>query len=220
MGKITNALNKASEERAKAISPTEEHKKSLMNIVREEKMRKSWVIWGIIVVVLTVFIALNYQGGQDAVPLSEIFPDENDVEYEFVLEDSAALKTPEVASPEVAVSDNIKKTASSAQAEQAQPTDKGQAISSVTSTVAVNEESNFTVQIASFKDKIKAQGALEKIRANVPSAYISRQDLGVKGVWYRIYAGQFELRSQAEGSLSAIKKSYDSSFIISPKKSR
>ena len=79
---------------------------------------------------------------------------------------------------------------------------------------------NYTVQIASFKDQKKASAALSKIRTKIPSAYLSSHDLGVKGTWHRIYAGQFQLRSEAEVTLNSIKRSYDSSFIISPKKSK
>jgi len=79
---------------------------------------------------------------------------------------------------------------------------------------------NFTVQIASFKDLKNAEEALTKIRIKTPSAYISSHDLGAKGVWHRVYVGQFELRSEAEVTLNDVKQSYDSSFIISPKKAK
>ena len=76
---------------------------------------------------------------------------------------------------------------------------------------------NDTVQIASVKDLLKDEEALAKIRINTQSAFISSHDLGAKGVWYRIYVGQFELRSEAEVTLNNVKQSYDSSFIISPR---
>ena len=51
-------------------------------------MKNSWLVWIFLVgVVVTVFIAFNYQGSKKAVPLSEIFPEDEtpmDVEYEFV----------------------------------------------------------------------------------------------------------------------------------------
>jgi cell division septation protein DedD len=78
----------------------------------------------------------------------------------------------------------------------------------------------YTIQIASFKDKKRAEEALVGIQAKVPSAYIASRDLGEKGVWYRIYAGQFERQNDAEVTLSDIKQNYDSSFIISPKRAR
>ena len=40
-------------------------------------MHKTWFTWTIVTtIVVAVFFAFNYHGGKDAVPLSEIFPDE------------------------------------------------------------------------------------------------------------------------------------------------
>ena len=78
----------------------------------------------------------------------------------------------------------------------------------------IKMKANYTVQIASFKEKKSAEKALTDIQIKVPSAYIASRNLGTKGTWYRIYAGQFELRNQAEVALSDIKQNFDSSFII------
>ena len=220
MSKITKALGRAREERLHAISPVEEKNKNFMNWIREGNMRKSWILWGVVICAVTIFIAFNYQGGQDAVPLSEIFPDEREVEYEFVQDEPVASKVTESVVSAVVVSENTKKPTEAAKTQSIPQVETVQAVSVASSTPVVTKDSNFTVQIASFKDEKKAQAALTKIQTSIPSAYISRNDLGAKGVWYRIYAGQFERRSEAEVSLSAIKRNYDSSFIISHKSSR
>ena len=174
-------------------------------------MRKSWLTWVFIVAVVTVFVVFNYQEGRDAVPLSEIFPDEEvfpvNVEYEFVEEtivsnapeeiQAASLQTQTVASKETTTQTLVALAPEPA---------KGL--------------SSYTIQIASFKDKKRAEDALGNIRTKVPSAYIASRDLGSKGVWYRIYAGQFNGRNEAEVSLNDIKQNYDSSFIISPKRTK
>lgn len=174
-------------------------------------MRKKWFIWAVAVTaVVAIFFAFNFHGGKDAIPLSEIFPDEEvfpvDVEYEFVQDEATEKRVDEVASTvkgEQAVSSSVSKP------------------STVTLSDSKSADNfNYTVQIASFKDLKKAEAALTQIRTNIPTAYISSQDLGEKGVWYRIYAGQFELRSQAEVTLNVVKQKYDSSFIISPKKAK
>jgi len=175
-------------------------------------MHKSWFTWLFIVAaVVMVFITFNYQSGKDAVPLSEIFPDEEimpvDVEYEYVQEDVARSNGQAAA----VIPDNV-------------PAEKVIAVEAKEQIVPVREikppdgDTNFTVQIASFKDKKRAEESLVRIRKNVPSAYIGKRDLGAKGIWYRIYAGQFNLRSEAEMSLSNIKRNYNDSFIISPKR--
>ena len=208
MSKIADALKKANEEKSYIVSPMRESNKFSNNYTMGGKMRKSWLTWGFIVAVVTVFVVFNYQKGKDAVPLSEIFPDEEvfpvDVEYEFVQEEVVASAPKEmqtvpqkiqVAAPKETIVKNL---------------------------VAVDREltgklATYTIQIASFKDKKRAEEALANIRTKVPSAYIASRDLGAKGVWYRIYAGQFDRRNEAEVTLNDIRQNYDSSFIISPK---
>jgi len=174
-------------------------------------MRKTWFTWAIVTTaVVTVFFAFNYHGGKDAVPLSEIFPDEGvfpaGVEYEFV-QDEASEKVVEETMTVVVEEPAVTKAVSQAPVIKL---GKGEVV----------DNFNYTIQIASFKDQKKAEEALTKIRAKVPSAYISANDLGAKGVWHRIYAGQFEQRSEAEVTLNDIKQNYDSSFILSPRKAK
>ena len=209
MSRITTALKKASEQRSNAVSPSEESARIFVKINKESKMHKTWFTWALVTTtVVAVFVAFNYHGGKDAVPLSEIFPDEETffagIEYEFVQDEvvqkvnkedvAAILEKPVIASTGSKVpieAFDIKNT---------------------------EDPFNYTVQIASFKDLKMAEEALAKIRINTSSAFVSSHDLGAKGVWYRIYVGQFELRSEAEVTLNNVKQSYDSSFIISPRK--
>lgn len=57
-------------------------------------MKNGWLFWVFIVgVVVTVFISFNYEGSKTAVPLSEIFPEDQElaqVEYEFIDSDVVA----------------------------------------------------------------------------------------------------------------------------------
>jgi len=215
MSKITRALQKAKEERAGAITPAQERAKDFVKHTRGDKMRKTWFTWAIcITVVGSVFFAFNYQGGRDAVPLSEIFPDDDAIEYEFVEDERATSKVEEVA---VTVVVEEKEDLTRQVAVKAPPKQK---VSIKTAIATPRNPGNYTVQIASFKNQERADEALVKIRTKVPSAYVSSQDLGAKGVWYRIYAGQYRLRSEAEVSLNDIQQNYDSSFIISSIKSK
>ncbi|MCH7591089.1 SPOR domain-containing protein [PVC group bacterium] len=174
-------------------------------------MNKSWFTWVFIAaVVVTVLIAFNYQGGKDAVPLSEIFPDEETmpvgVEYEYVQEE--------------VVSSKIKEGLPIANENRTTPSVELESISLISKNISTEKNFNYTIQIASFKDEKRAEQALTQIRTKVPSAYISTQNLGSNGVWHRIYAGQFELRSEAEVTLSNVKQNYDGSFIMSPKRAK
>ncbi len=212
MSKIADALKKANQERISTISPVREGKRLSMSHSRAGKIHKSWLIWIVVVAVVTVFAVFNYQEGKDAVPLSEIFPDEEvfpvDVAYEFMPEEIVPSKAEEVApvvektravipaAPVIEVPVEVLASVNSA------PTEKMAA---------------YTVQIASFKNKKRAEEALVNIKGKVPSAYMASRDLGEKGTWYRIYAGHFDQRSEAEVTLSDIKQNFDGSFIISPK---
>lgn len=202
MSKIVDALNEAGEEKSNIVSPI------------RKRTRKSWFAWILVFTVIVMFVMFSYYGSNGAVPLSEIFPDEEvfpvDVEYEFVRDEVVSSGTEErtvqvfpetqaAAEPAVEV---IVKDFSPAEVK------------------SIDKENAYTIQIASFKDKKLAEKALVKIRAKVPSAHIALRDLGQKGIWYRIYAGQFEQRSEAEVTLSNIKRNYSSSFIISPKRTR
>ena len=89
MSRITTALKKASEQRSNAVSPSEESARIFVKSTKESKMHKTWFTWALVTTtVVAVFVAFNYHGGKDAVPLSEIFPDEETffagIEYEFV----------------------------------------------------------------------------------------------------------------------------------------
>ena len=211
MSKITEALKKINEERSPVLSPMRERNKFSKNFTIGGKMRKSWLTWGFIVAVVTVFVVFNYQEGRDAVPLSEIFPDEEvfpvNVEYEFVQEEvvSSELKGAQSVSEEVQAALPKETTVQALAAALPDP---------------AKELASYTIQIASFKDKKRAEEALTTIRSKVPSAYIASRDLGAKGVWYRIYAGRFDRRNSAEVTLNDIKKNYDSSFIISSKRTK
>lgn len=225
MSKITKALERADQGRNDVISPAVEKDKFLTRNSMEGAMKKSWITWTIIAVTaVAVFVVFNYQGGKDAVPLSEIFPDAEvlpvNVEYEFVKEDAAsgaAEKIPAVAPQAQSVMEKTQPIVQKIQISQpAEKLEKNLAADSVPSDMG----GAYTIQIASFKDKKLAEEALGKIKAKVPSAYIASRDLGEKGTWYRIYAGQFQARGDAEVLLSNIKQNYDGSFIISPKKAK
>ena len=196
MSKITDALKRIGNEKANIISPMVEKKRVLTRNIMGWEIPQAWfsrIFIGIAVVM--VLIAFNYHGDDDAVLLTEIFPNEEvfpvDVEYEFVQEDQVA--------------DTMVKSTAMKQ--------KG---TPLVNNIATEPAAVYTIQIASFKNKGRAQEALAKIQTNVPSAYIGSRNLGAKGIWYRVYAGRFGQRNEAEMALSGIKQNYDSSFIISP----
>ncbi len=206
-------------------------------------MKHTWLIWFLIVgVVVTILVALNYEGRQQTIPLSEIFSEEETraVEYEFVEADNdlshlvnnvvtrqqdqgqvtaAVSKTRETsqqpapeltAMPPVRVSPQVS----------AKPSSPAVAVSVPVvrpgSPQAVHSGKNFfTIQVASFKDKDRAEKALTQIRQKGhASAYIGSKPREGGGFWYRIYVGEFNARQEAAELLPKIQQDYKDSFIL------
>lgn len=155
-------------------------------------MKNSWFITVVGVgFVLTVVIALNYSAKKKATPLSEIFPEEEEsapagLEYEFV--DIKSNKIPEAADVQ-------------------QKLDSAKPVMKPTPA--------FTIQIASFKDRTKAEKALEDLKKKgYPAGLIVTKDLGEGNLRHRLYAGEFATNVQAEEFLVNVRKDYPDSFII------
>jgi len=170
--------------------------------------KNQWIIWTMVIgAVIGTLIAFNYQGGRnETVPLSEIFPDENEragnVEYEFVEDEQVAPVEVTSQAPAVALAQK-KQVTQTQNLPSPQPTN-----------VNVARAGNYAIQVLASKNKSATEKALEKAKAKGYSAYISTKDMGEKGVWYRIYIGNFETKKQAEEQLAAAKKDYPDSFVL------
>ncbi|VAX35120.1 hypothetical protein MNBD_UNCLBAC01-2113 [hydrothermal vent metagenome] len=170
-----------------------------------------WIFIGSLVVI--VLATFHYQKNKEVVPLSEIFPDEEtipvDVEYEFV-------ETKEEEPETIQVSEKVEKI------EQVEVDAKEEVIVPVkevikepVKAVVKNIKGSFTIQVASFKKKDSANKKLAELaKKGYDTAYIASRDLGAKGVWYRVYIGNFETKSLAQKFLVKVKSDYKGSFII------
>ena len=199
----------------------------------EARMKNSWLIWVFIVgIAITALIAFNYYSEKSKVPLSEIFSEEEtfpvDVEYEFVegekqgVQVSTAVPTPAVQQMAKVEESKITTTPSAAPATPTQITEQSlkpapQAVSQEVSQTEYNKIP-FTIQVASFKDKVHAEKLTEELKNKGFSGYWLARNLGEKGTWYRVYVGNFDSKQQAEELLTKVKNEYTSSFIISPKR--
>ncbi len=179
-------------------------------------MKNQWLVWVIVVgVVVLVLVTFNYQSGQDALPLGEVFTEnesaqEPAIEYEFVQSDGS------VATPQ----DRIPALASSTAAPVIPPAEEKPAGSPPVVKPQDLEKKDFsaipfTIQVLSSKDKLRAQEALQKVKnSGYSTAYLATKDLGEKGLWHRIYIGAFNTKEEADQYLPQVKKSYPDSFII------
>lgn len=74
-------------------------------------------------------------------------------------------------------------------------------------------EKKFTIQVASFQDKARAELVSEELKKKGYIPVISAKDLGDKGTWYRVWVGDFESEEKARELLKTLKEDYKDSFI-------
>jgi len=179
-------------------------------------MKKQWPIWVFsIIVIMIVFFAFNYQGGEEGVPLSEIFQEEKQddaVEVKYVYVDQKGQKE-KITSEWVEDEDPSQQSADYKLQEKPAPN---------VSEAKVSEKAEFSpasysIQVSSYKEKATAQRALERIQKNGHEAYLVSKDLKEKGVWHRIYIGRFATRSSAEEFMQKIKEEFAHCFVIATK---
>jgi cell division septation protein DedD len=193
-------------------------------------MKKSVIVGVFLVGVLgTVFYIYNYQTTQQEISLNTIFAGEesysSDVEYEYVgadgktlAETAAAMKlTPTKENP-AQITQPIEKAAQTIQTVAATIQEADQVIAEkVTTPVSSLAKSAFTIQVASLKDKTGAERVLKDVTTKSYSGFIVPRDLGDKGTWYRVYVGQFDIKSEADAFLAKVKQDFPDSFVIAPK---
>jgi cell division septation protein DedD len=192
-------------------------------------MKNSWLIWIFIVgVVVTIFFAFNQKKD---VPFNDIFPEDEtgpvDIEYEFVpknqtvserspsqdaLEETETISSLQERQQEQVI--EIEEVTNQPDPQQAS-TDSEEN-SSKTETVAI-DDFQYTIQVASFKKKERAEKLKNELGEKDYEAFILSKDLKDAGVWHRVYVGRYDNKKEAQPTLKEIKKEYNNSFIIAPK---
>jgi cell division septation protein DedD len=76
------------------------------------------------------------------------------------------------------------------------------------------DKASYAVQVYSFKDKARADAALEKLKAKGHKAYVMSSDLGARGVWYRVRVGSFVTEDEARAALESITTEFKSGIIV------
>lgn len=221
MSRITTALKKASQDR-KAVNQTI----SVDAYYRKRgAMKSSWLIWIFVVgVVITVLIAFNYKGADDSVKLNEIFPDEKtsatDIQYEFADEAAqGAQQQPAMVSEGVVIEPEQPAAAVGSVVQETAPIQTETTVAEKTEKSEIDfSKLAFTVQVSSFKEKAKAEQTVAALKNKSYDGFLVTRNLGDKGIWYRVYVGQFENKADAQAFHDKFKLDYKDSFIISPKK--
>jgi len=191
-------------------------------------MKNSWLVWFAVAgALITVLVALNYDGGQGTVPLTEIFPDEQarGIEYEFVetggesaaLGDNAAAKKDRAAGGDLKAA-SVQKASGIFSGQTSVAPQKVQTLPSALVSVsphavAASGSKTFTIQVASFKDKVRAEKALNQAQERGYSAYIDSQSRESGGFWYRVCIGKFNVQEEAKNLLIKVRQDYKDGFI-------
>ncbi len=70
---------------------------------------------------------------------------------------------------------------------------------------AVVAAGNYLVQVAAVKDLSGAEGLRDRMKKQDYEAFVEKVDLGAKGVWYRVYAGPFGSKKDADLAVQSLK---------------
>ena len=74
-------------------------------------------------------------------------------------------------------------------------------------------EKKFTIQVASFQDKARAEIVASSLKQKGYQPAISPKELPEKGTWYRVFVGDFDTEEEARSLLEKLKESHKDSFI-------
>lgn len=199
-------------------------------------MKRTWLVWTLVGgVLVTVLIAFNYERGKEAVPLSEIFPGKgalhNEVEYEFFDTDekgSALVATAETKQPsrpaqaaptaaaKAPVTSVPAKSASAGTSSTAKP--KTTVVTSAGSSGGITTTTGgggkiYTIQVAAFKERSRADKAVAQAQQKGYPAYVDEKSRSDGSIWYQICIGKFDAQSPAKELLIKIKQDYKDGFI-------
>ncbi|MBF0569372.1 MAG: SPOR domain-containing protein [Candidatus Omnitrophica bacterium] len=78
----------------------------------------------------------------------------------------------------------------------------------------VTPRDTYAIQVYSFKDKARAEAALDKLKAKNYKAYIMVSDLGARGVWYRVRVGTFTSEDEAKKIFDSVANDFKSGIIV------
>jgi cell division protein FtsN len=74
-------------------------------------------------------------------------------------------------------------------------------------------EKKFTIQVASFQDKTRAEIVANGLKQKGYQPAISSKELPEKGTWYRVFVGDFDTEEEAKSLLDKLKEGHKDSFI-------
>jgi cell division septation protein DedD len=163
-------------------------------------MRNQWVIWaGALSILVVILVVLNWG----------IIPKNTQVKQKAWEEELLPL-TPEYQETDI-FSEEVKE-----RPVQAPSVGVGSASLPMESVKATGRLTGriYTIQACSFKDHNRAQTELKRAQGLGLPTYLEKVDLGKKGVWFRIYVGEFSTKEEIKGLIPRVKNIYKNSFML------
>jgi DedD protein len=77
---------------------------------------------------------------------------------------------------------------------------------------------DYVIQVASSKDKQRAEALRDRLAAKGYAAFVEQADLGEKGIWHRVFAGPYSTKDDAEKIITALKSDKFSSAPLLKKR--
>jgi cell division septation protein DedD len=157
---------------------------------------KGKVVWPILIVVIVaiVFVVLSFTKEKRSGPTVDVLadkpatstgqPQDNSIKPAHSRADQAAIATVRPAEAVVMPLQQVKPT------------------------------ETLAIQVYSFKDKSRADTALQKLKDKGYKAYILVSDLGARGIWYRVRVGTFANEEEARKTLESITQEFMSGIIV------
>lgn len=155
-------------------------------------LRNIWIIIAIVLLALVVVFVVFSKPGKDGIPQKEL---------ESYLKNEGAVDAPS----------NVDYAREEAQNIIEQPQEKQAAQKEAPEEIT---KDFFAVQVASFKEKIRAGIVLDGLKKKNYAGYIVSKDLPGKGVFYRVWVGRLKSKEQAQEVLGLLKADYPGCFII------
>lgn len=190
-------------------------------------MKRTWLVWALVGgIVLTVLIAFNYERNKETAPLSEIFPEKDnltgEVEYEFVDTEEKSPAPTSLAKTTVAGPVAPVTSPKSPSAAPGSGTMVGKAAGSssiisssagIASSGSTGGGKTYTIQVAAFKEKSRADKAVEQAQQKGYSAYLDTRTHNDGTTWYQMCIGRFDVQESAKELLLKVKQDYQEGFI-------
>ena len=175
-------------------------------------MQENWPIWLLVVVALLVIAALINRNAANQQEETATVNEEEESNQSVETPAQETAQNPEP-SPSAIAESQTAGTGSNVSPVTPVPSSITPSAGKLSSTA--QQKKMFAIQIQSFQDQTKAHKSLMELTKAGYTPYIVRRDLKEKGIWYRVFIGDFQSKQEANTKLAELKQKYKDSFVVS-----